>query len=528
MEDRRLSTCAGWASEAVFAPEGRSVAFVEERGSARRIVIDETPGEWFDEVRTPFFSADGSLCSYGARRDSTWTVVTNGRPGEALEELGLLGLDSAEREVYYFAKISGFVFCVGGGERRQAQGRFASARSYPAYSDDLKVYVRGADARGIPRFGTFEGQGCAEFEEIGLLSSSPDESRLAFTAKKGGRWYVVLDGKRRGAYDGVAGLRWTPDGRELTYAVRQGWKWRLVIGDQSGPEFDEVVGPYWSRDGKRVAYEGRAGSRWSFVLDGRVGAAFDWTMHGSLLFSPDGTSCAYLAGQRDRTFAVVDGRRGAGSDAIRSLTYSPDGKQVAYVALRGKRQAFVLGNDVLAEADQVSLLGLEEGPRYVTVERGAHYYVRGDRKEGPFEEIRVEGEYPRGPILPLARKNREWLVMEGEPPGPGYDEISRVTYLRGRDAFAFCGRRGERSRLVVGGREEPTYDAIGQVLPSSDGSQVAYAARSGEEWFPVIRGERMGNSCDRIWELRFSPDGRRLHWGAQCGSELWWKTARIG
>lgn len=529
LEERKLSSAAGAASDLVFSPDGSRVAFVEAQGTSFRVVINDEPGETYDEVRAPFFNADGSLCVYGARRDQGWYVVVNGKPGDRYEELGRIGLDADEREIYYFGKVLGFVWCYGGGERRQAGARFGSVMDGPAWSRDLRVFTHRRNARGVPLFRRYPDQGGAEFDEIGLVVPSADEQRLAFTGRKAGRWYVVLGDRKRGPFDGVASLQWTPDGQSLAFHVRTGWKWYSVVGEKSGPPFDEVVGPYWSRDGAHVAYEARIGTKWCVVQDGRPGPMYQWVMHHSVQYSPDGTVCVYEAGERDSHFIVANGKKGEGADSVRNITFSPE-SVMAYVANYGKRQRLMLGDGPGPEHEQISFLGFDSSGRqvwYVARDRGAWYILEGDRRHGPYDEVGFEGDASRGQVAVRVRHDKKWRLYQGGDPGAPYDEIAQVTRVPKLSTFAYVGRAGGRSRVVVGDREGEAFDEIRRLTVSPDGATLAYLAREGEAWFPVVGAARLGDGYGRVVEMRFSPDGRRIHWGAQLGGDVWWKTADL-
>ena len=69
---------------------------------------------------------------------------------------------------------------------------------------------------------------------------SPDGKRVAYSARKGGRWFVVVDGQAGPEYDGImAGTPvFSPDGKRLAYVPEKGGKWLVVVDGQEGPTYD--------------------------------------------------------------------------------------------------------------------------------------------------------------------------------------------------------------------------------------------------------------------------------------------------
>jgi hypothetical protein len=52
---------------------------------------------------------------------------------------------------------------------------------------------------------------------------------------------VVLDGSEQRAYDNVGSVVFGPDGRELAYVAREGDSWRVVLGKQAGKPYAAIL-----------------------------------------------------------------------------------------------------------------------------------------------------------------------------------------------------------------------------------------------------------------------------------------------
>jgi hypothetical protein len=99
------------------------------------------------------------------------------------------------------------------------------------------------------------------------------------------------------AYDEAEGLVISRDGGFHAYAARRGGRWFAVLNGKEGPAFDRVVTPTFSADGRWLAYRARRnGSRFVVVVATSDGAAH---LHGAheqvfpVSFGTDGATVAY-------------------------------------------------------------------------------------------------------------------------------------------------------------------------------------------------------------------------------------------
>jgi hypothetical protein len=82
-----------------------------------------------------------------------------------------------------------------------------------------------------------------------------------------------------------------------------------------------------------------------------------------------------------------------------------------------------------------------------------------------------------------------------------------------------------RMRVVFGGVKGSAYGLVGKPDISPIGTLVAYGAEEAGRKVVVI--DRVVDTPDRISDVSFSPDGRRVGYGAKVGRELWWKTIEV-
>jgi len=218
-----------------FSPNSKRVAFAAKTGKQWTVVVDGHPGASYDEVYGPIFSPDSDSVAFAAREEKKWFVVVNGKAG-------------------------------------------------PEYEGMVE-----------------NGAGLAKLADIryGALAFSPDSKHLAYAAKRGGKWVMVVDGQEGEGYNQVASPVFSFDGKRVAYSAGRYLSkesgWRVVVDGQEGPLFFETFPAVFSPDGKHLAY-GAKKAQWAVVVDGKVisapGELGNWAL------SPDGNHLAYATKTR--------------------------------------------------------------------------------------------------------------------------------------------------------------------------------------------------------------------------------------
>jgi hypothetical protein len=103
----------------------------------------------------------------------------------------------------------------------------------------------------------------------------------------------------------------------------------------------------FSPDSRRVAYLAHSGGMKRIYLDGKADDVEMEFLEGVMLFSDDSKHLAY--GGRcfnqsfvDKSFFVVDGKKGAAYDALGYFGFSHDGKHIAFTAKKGDKMLIVV------------------------------------------------------------------------------------------------------------------------------------------------------------------------------------------
>ena len=105
--------------------------------------------------------------------------------------------------------------------------------------------------------------------------------------------------RRRGAC-GLAEIRmgpsvFSPDSERIAYAARQGDQWHVLVDGRKGPPCDSIqpYHPVFSLDGDHIAYAATRGSEAYVVVDGVRRGTFDAVLDGFPVFSRDSKRIAY-------------------------------------------------------------------------------------------------------------------------------------------------------------------------------------------------------------------------------------------
>ncbi|MFQ6131021.1 MAG: hypothetical protein ACE5R4_03220 [Armatimonadota bacterium] len=372
-----------------FSPDGKRVIYAARSEGKSRVYVDGQPQAPYDRIHAPVvFSPDGKRYLYKGRRGDKWVLVVDGKETGEYDD---------------------------------------TAKDHPVFSPDSKRVACHACTgpwEGGDHFVLVDGVRGPSYEAIGTLSFSPDGKRLAYKAKRGGKWRAVIDGREGLEFDAIgnAGVVFSPDASRYAYLAMQGDQWLTVVdGEVVGssydssaagsptfspdsahvvvhacrgewenvkhlftvdgeeqPEYDFVTSWRYSADARRFMYEARRGPKQGgkhhLVLDGRKGPAYDdiW----GHVFSPDGRRTAYVGQKAEERYVVVDGVPGPAFDGARSPVFSPDSQHVAAAVSGGSlgpnKAAVMLDGELGPECDTI----VQNGPSFVADDTVQYLAIR--------------------------------------------------------------------------------------------------------------------------------------------------------
>ncbi len=360
--------------------------------------------------------------------------------------------------------------------------------------------------------------------------SDPDWTKIRYTSH-----CLVLDGEEQEHFDDInwETVGFSPDGR-LAYGARRGAKWHVVLdgkevagfGSETSIDFDSIGRLTFSPDGKRLAFYAVDGKP-CVVVDGKAGKRYDRIdlIRGSLLFSPDGRRLAYLAEEfGGKSFLVLDGREYGECSEMPS--FSADGRHVAYT---DGHAVFVDGEQVSKRYPEVLRVRISpNGKRvaYKAKERGNFVLVVDDEEYPGYSNHSPVFSPDSSRLAYQSVDEKGSFVVLDEKPGARFRKENGVrclTFSPDSRRFAYVGtyRQFEHCVVVDGKVGERHSDSnILDITFSPDGSRLAYRVRGVNGGEYVVVDGKAGKRYHGIRGLRFSPDGEHLacwaRWQDQC------------
>lgn len=354
-----------------------------------------------------------------------------------------------------------------------------------------------------------EGPAC---RSVGALVYSPDGRHLAYPAKQAdGRWAMMVNGQKTAVHDEVTWPVRDPASGRLAYTAREGDSWRLVLDGVAGPGWDEINPPQFDEHG-RPAYAARRGEEW-WVTVGDSSWPSPGALGGPLLTGPD-AGAAWVAVDSGRARLVRNGIPGPAREFITGLAASPDLAVIACAAREGDGWTVLVNDSPVARSP---------GPPLVRVApdgRVAATILRGDGRQA----MLVDGTEHRPhagvsePVFSPDGSRLAYGVVDGglmavvldADQHRYYEAVTRLEFSPGSDRFGYAAHRAGRWCMVVDGEEGPWFEAIVEspAMFGPDGRHVAYAVRRRGRAVLVVDGVERGPEYDGIRQVVFDGPSR--------------------
>lgn len=157
------------------------------------------------------------------------------------------------------------------------------------------------------------------------------------------------------------------------------------------------------------------------------------------------------------------------------------------------------------------------------------YVVRNGFKSREFDRVIMTRFSPDSERLAyIAAAEGKWFIFMNDkemkahsalPPPPFFGRerfitVSSLIFSPDSKKFAYVVTDGEKSFIVVNGKEYKKYDSILSHIFSPDSEKLAYAAKEAGKWF-ICFNHSEGKRYDNVSNPIFSPDGSKLLYFAQ-------------
>ncbi len=365
----------------------------------------------------------------------------------------------------------------------------------------------------------------SDSKHFGYIAANDIEWEWPYQSMRpvGGRWWVIIDGIEQKEYSNICFgcFVFSADGKQFAYVASKSndkISSNIVYAAGENPYYKEFV-----------------------VLNGVEQKEYDKVY--SPIFSPDNSRFAYIALQGRKHFLVLNGVEAEQNntyDQIKYLSFSLDAQQIAYVAVKefvGFKE--LMGVKLPCDAEFIVLNGIEQ-KQYESIDEvkfhlGGKFTYRGEDWERGFFLVMDNKEYANGARPVFSQNNNHfayvviaednnYMVLDGVPQ-QYRGEISPIVFSADGEHYIYAVQhnRSIKEFVVVDGMAQPERDAnILFPIFSPDGKHFSYVAQqqNNQKVLVIMDGKEL-SQYDKVWEPRFTKDGKYLIYNALTGRDLW-------
>ncbi|MHB9026544.1 MAG: WD40 repeat domain-containing protein [Armatimonadota bacterium] len=275
------------------------------------------------------------------------------------------------------------------------------------------------------------------------------------------------------------------------------------------------------------------------------------TTSGTIVVSPNGNHVAYIDTVNGKRMAVIDGKPGKPYEKIRApwferkpvkgddrpnysgLFFSPDGTRLAYAVIQytgpngedwfAGRQRMVIDGITGKAYDEVSLPVFSPDSRHVVyvAKKVGGWVVVLDGKEletyediggslGSIAEVRRVSFNPQNNSIAFAmRKNGRWHLVSGDQVGPGYDDVTDITFSPRGTHLVYTATINNTFVPVIDGKERWNLQGAHSIKFSPDDRRLAAIINRPDKHMLLVDNQPM-LSAPLVLRYRFSPDSRHV------------------
>lgn len=342
-------------SNLVISPDGMHVAFRSKLGTYQLAIVDDHVSQLYKIAFAAVYSPDSMHVAYLAvGLDGVTYVVLDGKPIDGVHEIvsAVFQFSHDSGKLLYHVRPSGdaegylVLYDIRKGTKTVKKCLDSTDVVMNKQSDRIAAVVMDGGRQTAVHFAVASPDKVTKskgYDEIHDLSFGHDGMSLAFVAVKGGRKYLVANG-RESMLPADMGVVAPPvirrDGRGAGLVLQTLYeRGNYFIFYQTGNEmandarFSSVRDPVYSASGT-PAFAAMSDGKYFVVINGKKGPPFDAVVEP--LFTPDGTKLVYRARKADKRMIVIADAGGGDHRPLQEyemvfpVSIGADGKSISY------------------------------------------------------------------------------------------------------------------------------------------------------------------------------------------------------
>jgi len=270
-----------------FSDDSAHVAYVAREREKWFVVLDDVEQARYDDVDVSPLSFNSGGTSYVAKRSGRSFVVCNGVEEEPHDEVEVIKFGDDGKPLVYWAKYGKRSFIMDHGVARNGYDGVSSFYVSDASQVLYKIH------RGTKSCMVHNGIEGDWYDEVGYPCISAVGKRLAYKAKEGDKWRMVVDGVEYRRHESRPEFTFSPDGRHFFYSgqvsnkvivdlaralnklvgkqvFKESWHYwyEAVLDGRRLDRYDYIWPAFFTADGKHVVFVAKYGGEWSVFVDG--------------------------------------------------------------------------------------------------------------------------------------------------------------------------------------------------------------------------------------------------------------------
>ncbi|MHB9131986.1 MAG: TolB family protein [Armatimonadota bacterium] len=272
----------------IIAENDRNLSYIVKQNNKWAVIYYVKPYRWFDDVSSVVISNDGKAFAYVVQAGTQKKLAYIGiykktyHYDQRYDDMTKPVFCPDNMRILFGAKLSNKWSLMQFGEK-----------TFEDNGEEL-IKVNGPNGKVNMEIANPHGASILldypisePYDEMQQPVMSQDGRNIAYPARKGKNWYMVLNGTISNPYDDVSDPVFSRDGLHLVYKAKVKEGWTLVYDNYSSMIFNDVKFPLFSPSGKHLAYAAKTKMGWCVVIDGQEGEYFSDILSEKLWFSSE-------------------------------------------------------------------------------------------------------------------------------------------------------------------------------------------------------------------------------------------------